>query len=282
MSVVRVHKTKNFTVMSNTHFKEKKMSLKAKGLLSLMLSLPDDWDYSIAGLVTLSKDGKDSVMTALAELEEFGYLTRSRLTDKKGRFSGVEYQIFEVPNPVADKSNSANAKEEKSNEENPPQLNTELTNLPNNQELKKPNKNIEEPNLSIYENILEEIEDKELRQLYRDYIDMRFTINSPVSQRALSMLIDRCARISNFNITLQKEMIEAAVINNWKSVHLPNTKEDPPKGGGGGERKVFNRESRFSASGYDALKNFNLNSQDRGWEIQWEIQQFSQKKQQWG
>ena len=73
MSVVRVHKTKNFTVMSNYHFKEKEMSLKAKGLLSLMLSLPDSWNYSVSGLVKLSKDGKDGVMSALSELEKFGY-----------------------------------------------------------------------------------------------------------------------------------------------------------------------------------------------------------------
>lgn len=69
MSIVRVHKTANFTVMSNYHFKERKMSLKAKGLLSLMLSLPDDWNYSISGLVTLSKDGKDAVMAALEALK---------------------------------------------------------------------------------------------------------------------------------------------------------------------------------------------------------------------
>ena len=95
MSVFRINKTSNFTVMSNYHFKEKKMSLKAKGLLSLMLSLPDDWDFSISGLATLSKDGKDSIMSALSELEKFGYLTRQRLTDDKGRFAGVEYNIFE-------------------------------------------------------------------------------------------------------------------------------------------------------------------------------------------
>ena len=77
MSVIRIHKNSNFTVMSNYHFKEKKMSLKAKGLLSLMLSLPDDWNYSVSGLVTLSKDGKDSVMSALGELETFGYLERT-------------------------------------------------------------------------------------------------------------------------------------------------------------------------------------------------------------
>lgn len=94
MSIVRVHKTANFTVMSNYHFKEKKMSLKAKGLLSLMLSLPDDWNYSISGLVTLSKDGKDSVMSALAELEKFGYLERKRVTNEKGQFARRRVQYI--------------------------------------------------------------------------------------------------------------------------------------------------------------------------------------------
>lgn len=258
MSVVRVHKTKNFTVMSNTHFKEKKMSLKAKGLLSLMLSLPDDWDYSIAGLVTLSKDGKDSVMTALAELEEFGYLTRSRKTDSKGRFSGVEYQIFEEPQPVADNPNSGEPNSVKTNEENPSQLNTNKIKELNNKELIKQNKDIKENDLSVFEDILEEIEDQELRQLYIDYIDMRNTINSPVSKRALSMLVDRCARMASFDIALQKEMIEAAVINNWKSVFLPKAEEE--KITKKKEPGVYNRESRYSKTGYDALSNFNLKS----------------------
>lgn len=95
MSVFRVNKNKNFTVMSDFHFREKNMTLKAKGLLSLMLSLPDDWNYSISGLVTLSKDGKDSVISALAELEEFGYLVRKQQFNEKGQFNGVEYHIYE-------------------------------------------------------------------------------------------------------------------------------------------------------------------------------------------
>ena len=93
MSVIRIHKTNNFTVMSNFHFKEKKMSLKAKGLLSLMLSLPENWNYSVSGLVRLSKDGKDNVMSALQELEKFGYLTRQQQFNAKGQFSGIEYNM---------------------------------------------------------------------------------------------------------------------------------------------------------------------------------------------
>lgn len=122
MSVFRVHKTKNFTVMSNHHFKEKELSLKSKGLLSLMLSLPETWNYSVAGLVSLSKDGKDGVMSALGELEKFGYLSRKRVQNEKGQFSGVEYHIFEVPQvekPISEKPISDNP-----NAENQPQLNT--------------------------------------------------------------------------------------------------------------------------------------------------------------
>lgn len=115
MAVIRINKTSDYTVMSNSHFKDKRMTLKAKGLLSLMLSLPDDWDYSIAGLCALSKDGKDSVMNTLAELETFGYLIRTKLTDERGRFAGYDYDIYE--NPQTEKPYAENP-----NTENPPQL----------------------------------------------------------------------------------------------------------------------------------------------------------------
>lgn len=117
MAVIRINKTADYTVMSNAHFKEKEMSLKAKGLLSMMLSLPDNWDYSISGLVALSKDGKDSVMNALNELEQFGYLLRTKKTDEKGRFAGYDYDIFEKPQ--TGKPNAG-----KPNTDKPQQLNT--------------------------------------------------------------------------------------------------------------------------------------------------------------
>lgn len=131
MAVIRVNKTADYTVISNTHFKEKEMSLKAKGLLSLMLSLPDNWDYSIAGLMSLSKDGKDSVMNALTELEEFRYLKRTRLVNEKGQFSGYDYDIYEKPytkEPQEEKPYAENPNTEKPNAENLPQLNTNISN----------------------------------------------------------------------------------------------------------------------------------------------------------
>ena len=122
MSVFRINKTSDYTVMSNYHLREKNMSLKAKGLLSIMLSLPNDWDYSINGLATLSKDGKDSVMGALNELEEFGYLVRSRTINEKGQFLGYDYDIYENPN-------TENPNTVKPNTEKPTQLNTKRTNV---------------------------------------------------------------------------------------------------------------------------------------------------------
>ena len=228
MSIIRVHKTNNFTVMSNTHFKEKGMSLKAKGLLSLMLSLPDDWNYSISGLVRLSKDGKDSVMTALAELEEFGYLTRHRTTDSKGKFSGVEYNIFEQPQrekPSAEMPNSAEQDAEKTNAENPSQLNTNELSI-NNKELKELNIK-EDIDINSYSSILSQIVNDQLRNLYVDYIEMRRNIGSPITERGLNMLITRCERISAGHIEKQKRLLETAIINGWKNVYEP--KEDEVK-----------------------------------------------------
>lgn len=226
MSVIRVNKTANFTVMSNHHFKEKKMSLKSKGLLSLMLSLPDSWDYSISGLVSLSKDGKDSVMSALAELEEFGYLTRTRTTDSKGRFSGIQYDIFEEPQrekPIAENQNSEKQNAEKSNAENPPQLKTKFIKNVSNKELKE--LNTDKDIYKEFENILLEIKDKDLKELYLEYIEMRESMDAPITERGLKMLIQRCERLSNMDVELQKALVEAAVINNWKSVYLPNEQD---------------------------------------------------------
>ena len=98
MGVIRVEKTKNYTVMSNYHLKDRNLSLKAQGLLSIILSLPDDWDYSVAGLVTIVKDGKSAVQSALRELEENDYVVRRRIKDDKGRILDWEYIIFENPN----------------------------------------------------------------------------------------------------------------------------------------------------------------------------------------
>jgi hypothetical protein len=97
MGVFRVNKNRNYTVMSNIHLRDKTLPLKAKGLLSLMLSLPEDWDYSMRGLAKLSADGLDSTRAAVKALERSGYVVRRQLYDSRGRFSNNEYTVFEIP-----------------------------------------------------------------------------------------------------------------------------------------------------------------------------------------
>ena len=97
MAVFRVERTSNYTVMSNYHLRDKTISFKAKGLLSMMLSLPEDWDYTLAGLTRISLEGKDAIRAAVVELEKAGYVTRSRVRNEKGHLQGTEYVIRERP-----------------------------------------------------------------------------------------------------------------------------------------------------------------------------------------
>ena len=97
MAVFRVEKTKDYTVMSNHHLRNTKLSLKAKGLMSLMLSLPEDWDYTLKGLSCICKDGIDAISATIKELEKHGYLSRQRLRFPNGRLGDIEYTIHEQP-----------------------------------------------------------------------------------------------------------------------------------------------------------------------------------------
>ena len=97
MAVCRIEKTKDYTVMANHHLRNKALSLKAKGLLSLMLSLPEDWDYTVKGLAYICKDGIDSINGAIKELETTGYMHRQRVRNDRGQLTTTEYTIREYP-----------------------------------------------------------------------------------------------------------------------------------------------------------------------------------------
>ena len=99
MAVFRIERTRDYTVMSNHHLRNGKLSLKAKGLLSMMLSLPEDWNYTTRGLAAICKEGVDAIGGALRELEAAGYIVRHQLRDKQGRISDTEYVIYEQPQP---------------------------------------------------------------------------------------------------------------------------------------------------------------------------------------
>ena len=146
MAVFRVEKNKGYTVMSNHHLRNKELSLKAKGLLSQMLSLPEDWDYTLAGLSLINREKIDAIREAVRELENAGYIQRSRERDEKGCLRGTTYVIYEQPpkldlptleKPTLDNPTLEKPMLEKPTLENPTQLNKELlkTNLPTKEKL---------------------------------------------------------------------------------------------------------------------------------------------------
>ena len=97
MAVFRIEKTQNYTVMSNHHLRNKSLSLKAKGLLSQILSLPENWDYTLSGLSLINRESIDAIRTAVSELERAGYITRSRIRKENGQLGSAEYVIRELP-----------------------------------------------------------------------------------------------------------------------------------------------------------------------------------------
>ena len=155
MAIFRVAKTRDYTVMSNYHLRDKNLTLKSKGLLSLILSLPEDWNYTTRGLAAICKEGVDSIGAALRELESAGYLTRHRLRDRSGRISDTEYVVYESPhketeadspdkvsqgtdepdtalpcteNPYMVSPDTATPRTDAPDTENPAQLNTQVSN----------------------------------------------------------------------------------------------------------------------------------------------------------
>ena len=136
MAVFRVEKTRDYTVMANHHLRNTELSLKAKGLLSLMLSLPEEWDYTTKGLSRICKDGVDSICAGVRELEEHGYVVRERIRNPNGQLGAIEYTILEQPRtlePARENPVQANPVLDypvlgKPEQENPAQLNTYRTN----------------------------------------------------------------------------------------------------------------------------------------------------------
>ena len=142
MAVFRIEKTRDYTVMSNHHLRDMSLSLKAKGLLSLMLSLPENWDYTMKGLARICKDGIDSISGGIRELEAHGYLIRERVRNENGQLGSIEYTILEQPKqpaplqekPIRENPVQANPTLDTPVQEEPAQLNIDIS---SNQKSKK-------------------------------------------------------------------------------------------------------------------------------------------------
>lgn len=200
MPVLRKNIKNRYTVIDNNIFLNRELSLKAKGLLCQMLSLPDNWDYSLEGLVTLSIDGISSVRSALKELENQMYFKRHRLYEN-GKLAGVEYIVSETP--MCENLILENLKEENLKLENHPQLNTKESNT------KKSNtKDI----LNNY------TDDEDLMDALRGFADMRKSIKKPLTERAWKIIFSKLDDITD-DTSIKIAVLNQSIEHSWQSVY---------------------------------------------------------------
>ena len=222
MPVIRIDKTRDYTVMSNHHFRNRNLSLKAKGVMSLMLSLPDDWDYTVAGLATLSKDGLDSVRSALKELEREGYLKMERERDAKGKLGRASYVLSEIP--VVEKPILENPRLENPILEKPAQLNTyplstntsstkeSITEADASEDAQKPkNKKEREPDPF-------DVPSPKLKEALKGYADSRKALHKPLTIRAKQLTLKRLEELAPHNEVKQVAILNRSVERGWQGV----------------------------------------------------------------
>lgn len=205
MATYKVHKTKDYTVMSNTHLRDKNLSFKAKGLLSVMLSLPEEWDYSMNGLVAISKENLTAVRNTLSELEENRYLIRERKQNSKGQFE-YEYHIYEKPHTestVAQKPYTENPHTDK-----PIQLSTnELsTNQSSTKQLNKDNKD-------IYNIVISYLNEK---------TGLKYKATSKATQQHIHARIEEGFTIEDFKTVIDKKCADW-IGTEWEQYLRPST-----------------------------------------------------------
>ena len=197
MAVFRVERTRDYTVMCNCHLRDSNLSLKAKGLLSMMLSLPEEWNYTTRGLATICKEGVDAIGKALKELELAGYIVRRQLRGKDGRISDTEYTIFErpqteepdTPSPYTEKPYMVKPDLDSPSLENPEQLNKDILNTQKSN-TDRSNTHSFFPSESTYEPAAEGMTDGCFeRNTIRDQIDY-FAIGNRYDQTQLDELVE--------------------------------------------------------------------------------------------
>ena len=235
MAVFRINKTKNYTVMSNYHLKDRGLSLKAKGLLSLMLSLPDEWDYSISGLCAICVESESAVNSALKELKKRGYLRVDKIMPDKTSTGRIEYEynIFEQPcekQGIEKQGLEIQPLEIQPLEiqpleiqglENQGQLNTKesSTKKSNTKEsstkYKKESK--KEARQSFDELIDAYTKNEELRKALREYIQMRTAIRKKITNRGLELAFNTLDKLAN-NDAEKVAIVNQSIMNSWQGL----------------------------------------------------------------
>lgn len=208
--VIRVEKNKNYTVMSNYHLRDKNLTLRAKGLMAFILSLPDEWDYTEMGLVACLKEGRGAIRSALKELENFGYLVRKRIRQPDGTMGTVEYTIYEKPmseKPMLENPTLDNPTSEKPMLDNRTQIKTKVINkdLTSKEEI---NTKAASGNMDC---------SPELAQALKSFEEHRKKLHKPMTDRAKELLL---AKLSKLGRTEQEQIaiLNQSIMNGWQGI----------------------------------------------------------------
>ena len=227
MATFRVERNKNYTVMSNYHLKDRRLSLKAKGLLSIMLSLSDEWHYSIAGLVAISKENETAIKSTLTELKQYGYLVITKKMPNETDSGRIEYEynIYEhpqeTPKQEVEKQGVENLPVESQGVENQGQLNTNTSNTKesNTKEKERKKGSAKKKAATTYDEILSGVQDESLRATYQEFIKMRTLMKKPMTNHALELLVKKVNDLEPNDTSRQIKLLETAIERNWLSVY---------------------------------------------------------------
>ena len=213
MAVFKINKTKDYTVMSNHHLRDKSLSLKAKGLLSQMLSLSEDWDYTIQGLCSINKENETAINSTLKELKDNGYLIVTKKMPNETKSGRIEYvyDIYESPKQEGEKQDLENLGVEVQGVENQGQSNTDIRITEN--KVKKEEK--KDATLSIENEIVKYTGNEKLRAMLREFVEYRIQKREKMSERAFNMMLNK---LEGFTDEEQIDALETSIISNWAGV----------------------------------------------------------------
>lgn len=252
MAIVRVVKNKDYTVMSNAHLHDKRLSLKAVGLLSIVLSLPDDWHYTVKGLVGSVKDGERAVNGALSELKQCGYLQVNKLYPNSER-SKIEYQyvFYEKPQGIqnvpleqdlqnvdlqnvglqnVDLQNVGayiNTNKQNTNKQNTKELNTN--------EYKE--KNIKKETVNSV--IAEYTENKDLQDALHGFVEMRNKARKPLTARAMKLSLNKLNELALDDVT-KIAIVNQSIVHSWLTFYKLQNNNN------GGQRQLTRKEMGYA------------------------------------
>ena len=243
MAVIRTIKNENYTTMRNTHLRDKNLSLKAKGLLSMMLSLPDKWHYSVKGLEGICKESKNTINSVLNELEDNNYLVRRRRYCN-GKISEWEYIIFEN-NENHDEELLHLKNEDIENEDIEIQdiENRDVYKITKELSTKELNTNeYKEKNIkkeSVNSVIAEYTKNKDLQDALHDFVDMRTKVRKPLTVRAMKLSLNELDKLAVDDIT-KIAIVNQSIVHNWLTFYKLQNNNN------GGQRQLTRKEMGYA------------------------------------